>query len=103
MKSIEVGNIFPIEKKVSDALGITYTDEDGKQQPIWMGSYGVGISRTMGTVVEVSNDEKGIIWPESIAPFTVHLIEISNENDAVHKKAEEVYSKLEEAGVEVFV
>jgi len=101
VKSIEVANIFPIEKKVSDALGLSYIDEKGTKQPIWMGSYGIGISRAMGTVVEVKNDEKGIIWPESIAPFMVHLIELSNGNEEVTKKAEEVYKWLTEQGVEV--
>ncbi len=101
VKSIEVGNIFPIEKKVSDALGLTYIDEKGTPQPIWMGSYGIGIGRTMGTVVEVSNDDKGIIWPLSIAPFAVHLIELSNQNAEISKKAEEVYKWLTEQGIEV--
>ncbi len=100
-KSIEVGNIFPLGTRFSDALGLTYRDEEGNEQPVIMGSYGIGPARLMGTVVETFADDKGIVWPEDIAPFRVHLIEISNNNDDVSKEAAELYRELGEAGIEV--
>lgn len=95
-KSIEVGNIFPLETRYSDAFGLKYTDEQGTQQPIIMGCYGIGMSRAMGAIAEVHHDEKGLVWPKSVAPFQVHLISIRS-NDA----AEQLYRELTDAGVEV--
>jgi len=100
-KSIEVGNIFPLGTKYSEAMGLFYKDENGKEQPVIMGSYGIGLGRLMGTVVEVLSDEKGIVWPHEIAPFQFHLIEIPSENTAVQKKAEALYADLESRGFEV--
>lgn len=93
-KSIEVGNIFPLGTMYAEKMGATYTDQDGTRKPIWFASYGIGPTRVMGTVVEVSHDERGIIWPESIAPFKVHLIGLNG-------KGEEIYQKLVDQGVEV--
>ncbi len=101
MKAIEVGNIFPLGMRFSDALGLTYKDEGGKEMPVIMGSYGIGPGRLMGTIVETLSDEKGIVWPESIAPFCVHLIELSNGNEEVEAEAKELYRELAAAGVEV--
>ena len=95
-KSIEVGDIYTLGEKYAKALGLTYKDKNGEEKIVYMGSYGIGIPRLMGTVVEIFNDEKGIIWPESIAPFKVHLLSL-NQNE----KAEELYKKLEQAGIEV--
>ncbi len=95
-KSIEVGNIFPYGSKYPDAFGLQFKDEKGEKRSIFMGAYGIGLGRLMGTVVEVLSDEKGIIWPESIAPFQVHLISL-NQNDA----AEEIYKTLIAKGIEV--
>ena len=95
-KSIEVGDIYTLGKKYSKALGLTYKDKKGQERVVCMGSYGIGIPRLMGTVVEIFNDEKGIIWPESIAPFQVHLLSL-NQNE----KTEELYKKLEQTGIEV--
>src|SRR3989344_7142227 len=67
-KAIEVGNIFPLGTRFSDALGLTFKDEQGKEQPVIMGSYGIGPGRLMGTVVEVLSDEKGIVWPTELSP-----------------------------------
>ncbi len=93
----EVGNIFPLNTKFSKALNYTFTDKNGEEKPIYMGCYGIGSSRIMGLIVEMFNDEKGIIWPEQIAPFKVHLIDIkSSEN-----RAEEIYKQISDAGVEV--
>ena len=100
-KSIEVGNIFPLGTKYSEAMGLFYKDENGKEQPVIMGSYGIGLGRLMGTVVEVLSDEKGIVWSHEIAPFQFHLIEIPSENTAVQKKAEALYADLESRGFEV--
>ncbi len=100
-RAIEVGNIFPLGLKFSEPLGLLYTDENGEKRPVIMGSYGIGLGRLMGTVVEVLSDEKGIVWPESIAPFGVHLIEISSKDEKVKKVAEEVSKSLEKSGIEV--
>jgi len=95
-KSIETGNIFSLGYKFSEALSLTYKNEEGKDEFVYMGSYGIGPSRLMGTVVELLSDEKGMIWPESITPFQVHLINIGEE-----EKAQEIYDDLIKKGVEV--
>lgn len=98
-KAIEVGNIFPLKTKFSEAFGLKYKDKDGGEKDVIMGCYGIGPSRILGTIVEVYNDEKGIIWPEAIAPFTVHLISLG---DPISKsEADGLYSELQKAGVEV--
>lgn len=99
-RSIEVGNIFPLESKYTDALNVYYTDDKGEKKSIISGCYGIGISRIMGTIVEIFSDDNGIIWPESIAPFAVHLLALG-EDEAVKSKATEVYEKLIAQGVEV--
>lgn len=100
-KAIEVGNIFELKTKYSAPFELTYKDEEGKDQPVIMGCYGIGLGRLLGTVVEVLADEKGIIWPEAISPFQVHLIDLSGKNDAVRSEARVLYETLERAGVEV--
>ena len=100
-KAIEVGNIFPLGTRFSDALGLTYKAEDGTELPVIMGSYGIGPGRLMGTIVEVLSDEKGIVWPESVAPFQVHLVELSNGNTEVSEEAKELCRELDGAGIEV--
>ncbi|PCI19544.1 prolyl-tRNA synthetase [Candidatus Wolfebacteria bacterium] len=97
----EVGDIYSLGTKYSKALGLTYKDENGKDHPVYMGSYGIGIPRVMGTVVEIFSDDKGIIWPESVAPFKVHLIELSSDDTNVSTQAMELYNELERKGVEV--
>lgn len=99
-KAIEVGNIFPLGTKYADALGLSYQDEKGNRQKVFMGSYGIGLGRLMGTVVEVLSDDKGIIWPESIAPFKVHLLALGD-SEVVGKEAEKIYTELEKKGIEV--
>ena len=91
-KSIEVGNIFPLNTRFSDAFSLTYKDKDGSSKPVIMGCYGMGISRAMGTIVEVLSDEKGIVWPESVAPFKFHLIELGEDKE-VNKFSEKIYNK----------
>lgn len=98
-KAIEVGNIFSLGTRFSEDLGLVFTDEAGVKNPVIMGSYGIGLSRLMGTVVEVLSDEKGIVWPKEIAPFQVHLLLLS---EKAKDFADEVYKTLSSQGVEVF-
>ncbi len=99
-KSIEVGNIFQLKTKYSAPFNLEYVDEAGKKKPVMMGCYGIGPSRVMGSVVEVYHDQKGIIWPPSIAPFQVHLLQIG-EDQVVEKMANKVYNELLEENIEV--
>ncbi len=96
-RASEVGNIFPLNTKFSEAFGYFYTDKDGGRKVVYMGSYGIGTSRLMGVIVEKFHDDKGIIWPESIAPFKVSLISM---NETTEKGAE-IYKSLTGAGIEV--
>jgi len=100
-KAIEVGNIFPLGTKYSDALGLTFTDEKGEKKPVIMGSYGIGIGRTMATIVELKHDDKGIIWPENISPYKVHLIGLNLDDEKVNKTVEDIYSKLLENKISI--
>ncbi len=95
-KSIEVGNIFSLGTKFSEPLGLTFKDEEGKLQPVIMGCYGIGPARVMGTIAEILSDENGLVWPESVAPFRVHLISLNTD-----EKADEIYTALTTAGIEV--
>ncbi|MBI4088265.1 prolyl-tRNA synthetase [Candidatus Kaiserbacteria bacterium] len=99
-KAIEVGNIFPLGTRFSDALGLTFKDEKGEARPVIMGSYGIGPGRLMGTVAEVLSDEKGVVWPKEIAPFPVHLIAIAGGNADVVAEADHLYDILKENGIE---
>ena len=100
-KSIEVGNIFKLGTKYSEPLGLLYFDEKGNRKPVIMGSYGIGLGRLMGAIVEVHNDAKGILWPESVAPFLVHLIELKSDDAKVKGAAEKIYADLQKKGIEV--
>ncbi|MFO7681755.1 MAG: His/Gly/Thr/Pro-type tRNA ligase C-terminal domain-containing protein, partial [Chloroflexota bacterium] len=86
--------------RYSDPTGATFLDENGKAQPIFMGSYGIGLDRLMATIVEKHHDELGIIWPESVAPYQVHLLYLGK-GDAVKTAADELYAELLQAGIEV--
>lgn len=97
----EVGNVFDLGTKYSKAFDIKIDNEKGEKIYPIMGCYGIGISRTMGVVVESSHDQRGIIWPESIAPFKFHLISLAGKNSEVAARAEELYKVLTNAGVEV--
>lgn len=96
--AIEVGNIFPLESKYTDALGVFYTDADGKQQPIIAGCYGIGVSRLVGALAEHFADDKGLVWPENTAPYKVYLVSIGEKGAA---EADRLYEELIEKGVEV--
>ena len=97
-KSIEVGNIFKQGTKYTEPFGLLYQDEDGKQKPVLMGGYGIGVTRLMGTVVEVLSDEKGIVWPKEIAPFQVHLLSLTENTKEL---ADDVYKTLQNKNIEV--
>ncbi len=100
-KAIEVGNIFTLGTRFSDALGLSYKDKEGKPTPVFMGSYGIGPGRLMGTIVELMADEKGLVWPESVAPFAYHLVSLGREGDEVSRAADALYSDMRKAGIEV--
>ena len=95
--SIEVGNIFRFGTVYSEKMNVMFKDADGKIKPAYLGSYGIGIGRLMASIVEANNDEKGIIWPESSAPFLVNLISLGE----TKKEAEKIYSSFDKSGVEV--
>ena len=99
-KSIEVGNIFSLGTKFSEALGLNYKDQEGTEHPVIMGSYGIGPARAMGTVVELLSDDKGIVWPEAVAPFKVHLIGLNSDDSEIKDYADGIYTALTERGVE---
>lgn len=99
-KSIEVGNIFDLKTKYSEPFDLSYTDLSGEKHTVLMGCYGIGLGRLLGTVVEVLSDDKGIIWPESIAPFQVHLLALG-ESESVSKEAKKVYETLQKNNIEV--
>ncbi|WP_259779743.1 proline--tRNA ligase [Aestuariispira ectoiniformans] len=100
-RGIEVGHIFFFGDKYSTPLGAMVTTKDGEQVPVQMGSYGIGVSRLAGAIIEACHDENGIIWPESVAPFKVGLINLRSGDDACDAACEDIYGKLQEAGVEV--
>ena len=103
MKGIEWGHCFKLDLFYSKPQNGTFTDKDGAEKNFWMGSYGIGVERSMAAVVETHHDRKGIVWPESIAPYAVHLIGLNMENEDVRKNALAVYEKLEKAGVETLL
>ncbi|MBL7053398.1 MAG: prolyl-tRNA synthetase [Candidatus Portnoybacteria bacterium] len=96
-KAIEVGNIFKLGTRFSKAFDFSYNNEKGQKNDVEMGCYGIGPSRIVGTIVEIHHDDKGIIWPESVAPYQVHLLDLESK-----KTAEDIYKKLVENKVEVF-
>ena len=100
-KAIEVGNIFPLKRAYAEVFNLYFTDKAGDKKIVSAGCYGLGISRTMGAIVEVCRDDKGIIWPGSVAPFLVHLVGLDLEGESVKGEAERVYKLLQAEGVEV--
>jgi len=97
IKAVEVGNIFKLKTKYSEPFELTFADEKDSQQPVMMGCYGIGIQRLLGTVVEANRDEKGMIWPEEVAPYKYHLISIGD----TKKEADKLYDDLVKKGIEV--
>jgi len=101
-KAVEVGNIFTLSTKFSGPLELMYSDEKGANLPVFMGSYGIGPGRVMGTIAEIKSDEKGLIWPESVSPFAVHLVAIFNEkNMSAKEEADKIYAEMSQKGIEV--
>jgi prolyl-tRNA synthetase len=99
--AIEIGNIFKLGTRYSVPLGATYLDEHGSEQPVWMGSYGIGPARIAAAAVEQFADEHGISWPRSIAPFDVHLVGLGRAGTEEHALAERLYEELREVGFDV--
>jgi prolyl-tRNA synthetase len=99
--AIEIGNIFKLGTRYSEALGATYLDEHGNELPIWMGSYGIGPARVVAAAVEQFADEHGISWPRALAPFAVHLVAVGRPGTPERDAAEKLYETLVGAGVEV--
>lgn len=95
----EVGNIFSLGTTYSDALGLKFTDENGEVKPVVMGCYGIGPGRVMGVIAEHMSDERGLVWPEAVAPYKYHLVAVGSESAV--KRAEDVYQKLTSSGVGV--
>ncbi len=99
IKAVEVGNIFKNKDKYTSAFDVDYTDESGQRQTVLTGCYGIGLGRLMGTIVEVSHDDRGIIWPKSVAPFQVVLVSLGDEK--VTETAEKIYHDMQNRGLEV--
>ncbi|MCJ7786878.1 His/Gly/Thr/Pro-type tRNA ligase C-terminal domain-containing protein [Patescibacteria group bacterium] len=104
-KAIEVGNIFKLKDKFSRAFSFNFRDENGKEKPVLMGCYGIGLGRLMGAIVEIYHDERGIIWPSQIAPFNCHLLALGSSKKKIERQIEKVseklYQDLQKAGLEV--
>ena len=101
VKTAEVGNIFKFGTEKGEQMNVTFKDAEGIDKPIYLASYGVGITRVMGVLVEKFGDEKGLSWPEAVAPFKVHLVGLNLEDGEVKDWADGIYLSLKEAGVEV--
>jgi prolyl-tRNA synthetase len=102
-RGIEVGHIFKLGTKYSEAMGANFLDEKGENKPLVMGCYGIGVSRTMAAAIEQNHDENGIVWPLSIAPYHVIVIPVITKDEEQMKVAEEIYNKLKDMGVEVLL
>jgi len=100
-KTAEVGNIFNFGRQKAEEVGLFFTNEVGERIPVWMGSYGIGITRMMGVLVEKFADSKGIVWPESVAPYQLHLIGLNIEDGVVKDWVDGIYNSLKERGVSV--
>ncbi len=98
--AVEAGQVFSLGTKYSKTMGANFVGRDGKEHDIVMGCYGIGLGRLMGTIVEAFNDDRGIIWPEEVAPFAIHLVSLGN-SDEVNKETEKIYDKLSKKGIEV--
>ncbi|MCW5591237.1 MAG: proline--tRNA ligase [Burkholderiales bacterium] len=104
VRGIEVGHVFALGRRYSEAMGATFTAEDGTAKPFEMGCYGIGVTRIVGAAIEQNHDDKGIIWPDPMAPFTVAVIPMgANKSEAVKEAAEKLYAGLLAAGIEAFI
>ena len=100
-KTAEVGNIFNFGRQKGEDVELFFNEQDGKKVAVWMGSYGIGITRMMGVIVEKFADEKGIVWPESVAPYQVHLVGLNSEDDEVRDWTDGIYTSMKSKGVEI--
>ncbi len=101
-KAVEVGNIFTFGTGKCEQMNLYFTNKEGVKEPVYLGSYGIGVTRLMGVLAEVFADEKGLVWPASVAPFALHLLVLSKDKESdTYKKAEELYKKLIDSGVDV--
>ena len=100
---IEIGHVFKLGTKYTDALDATFLDEKGERKPIIMGCYGIGVNRILAALAETSHDDKGLIWPVAIAPFEVVVVPLSAKDDAVRQAAEKIYADLQSAGIDVLI
>ncbi|HEY3344366.1 MAG TPA: proline--tRNA ligase [Anaerolineaceae bacterium] len=100
VRGVEVANIFQLGTRYSDALGVTFWDKDGQPKPVVMGSYGIGIGRLLACIAEEHHDERGLVWPVSVAPYPVHLVAVASKTGTVEPVAECVYAELTAAGLE---
>lgn len=103
VKGIEVGHVFKLGTKYSEALGARYLDPNGREQAMIMGCYGIGVSRVLSAIVEQHHDDRGVVWPAAIAPFSVHLIPISMKDDIQRTAANEIYDTLRQRGIEALM
>ncbi len=101
VKTAEVGNIFNFGRQKAADLDLSFKSETGEDVPVWMGSYGIGVTRLVGVIVEKFADEKGIVWPESVAPFKVHLVTLNTDDAEMRDWADGLYTSLKKAGIEV--
>lgn len=101
-KTAEVGNIFNFGRQKAEEVGLFFKDENGERTPVWMGSYGIGVTRLMGVLVEKFADEKGIVWPKSVAPYHVHLVGLNLDDNEIKDYAEGIYSSLKDKGIKTF-
>src|SRR5438132_2022638 len=102
-RGIEVGQVFYLGKKYSESMGATYLDAEGRERPVEMGCYGIGISRLVAAAIEQNNDANGIIWPFSIAPFHLLLLPINYQAKAIHEVSDGLYQELQKRGLEVLM
>ncbi|KZM38533.1 proline--tRNA ligase [Marinomonas sp. SBI22] len=103
-RGIEVGHIFQLGQKYAEALNANVLDENGKAQTMWMGCYGIGVSRVVAAAIEQNFDEKGILWPDAIAPFQVSIVAMKYEkSEAVREQADRIYAELQAAGIDVML
>jgi len=101
VKTAEVGNIFNFGRQKGEEVGLFFNEEDGEKTAVWMGSYGIGITRMMGVIVEKFSDDKGIVWPESVAPYQVHLVGLNGDDGEIKDWTDGIYTALQRRGVEV--
>ncbi|WP_273125589.1 proline--tRNA ligase [Bacillus weihaiensis] len=102
-KGIEVGHVFKLGTRYSEAMDATYLDENGRSQPMIMGCYGIGVSRTLAAIIEQHNDDNGIVLPEAVAPFHVHIVPVNAKNDVQRELSENLYNQMNNAGLEVLL